>query len=78
MYINGTLYNKDEKNKMNYKETNIYKYEEKKKVGKVHRFFTADEHHFDIYEITKIINPDGTSTVNRHLKVSDKIERYNE
>ena len=78
MYINGKLDNKDEKNKINYKETNIYKYEEKEKVGKVHRIFTADEHHFDIYEITKIINPDGTSTVNRHLKESNKIERYNE
>ncbi len=78
MYINGKLdNNKDENNKINYKETNIYKYEEKEEKGKVSKWFRPDEHHFDIYEITKIIKPNGEVEINRALKQSDFVERYN-
>lgn len=77
MYINGKLDSKNENNKMNYKETNIYKYEEKVKKGSVSRWFTADEHHFDIYQVTEIVYPDGKTRINRDIIKSDVIERYN-
>ena len=76
-YINGKLDNKDEKNKINYKETNIYKYEEKVEKGVIERWFRADEHYFDVNKITKIITPDGKVETNIALKKSI-VEKYNE
>ena len=76
-YINGKLDNKDEKNKINYKETNIYKYEEKVEKGVIERWWRADEHYFDVNKITKIITPDGKVETNIALKKSI-VEKYNE
>lgn len=75
-YIDGKSY-KNEDNKINYKETNIYITKEKIEKGEVKRIFFADEHHFDTYEITKIVYPDGTTKETRNLIESDKVERYN-
>ena len=75
-YINGKLYNKNEKNKINYKAKRINKYIEKVETGIVKYIFSPNEHHFDIYEITEIINSDGKVEKIKSIKSSDVVERY--